>query len=261
MSEFLACIRPDQVTEGDYLAFLNQDARPEFERHLAECEFCQRELQVYRNLDNKVRRQFEFISSPARTLCPETQHVGEYIAGLLSGLEADKLRRHLATCEWCTAELTEMRRWLQAPDPLLEELPARPPDQPQSDRFEWLRRVVASLLKPHTLSYAEAGVRGTTEGLPLTFQAEELTIVLTVQAVGPRSQVLNILGLVQTDDGNLDALIGRKICLSSQGREVASEALDELGNFIFENVQPPQPFDLEIMLETRIIIVPDLQMN
>ena len=261
MSDILACIRPDQVTEGDYLAFLNQDVRPEFKRHLAECEFCQREIQVYRSLDNKVRRQFEFISSPARTLCPETGQIGDYAAGLLGPLEADKLRRHLSTCDWCNTELTQIRQWLREPDPLLEEQTARPPDQPQGERFEWLRRVVAGLLKPDTLSYAQAGVRGTAEGLPQTFQAEELTIVLTVQPASPRSRVLNILGLVQTDDGNLDELIGRKIRLLSQGQEVACEALDELGNFIFENVQPPQPFELEILLETRIIIVPDLQIN
>lgn len=261
MSELFACIQPDQVTEADYLAALNQDSRPEFKRHLAECEFCQREMQVYRNLNNKLSRQFEFISSPARTLCPETQRVGEYAAGLLGPMETAKLRQHLATCDRCSTEFAQISRWLLEPDALLEEQTAHPPDRPQGERFDWLRRVVATMLKPTTLSYAQPGVRGSAEGLPLTFQAEELTIVLTVQATGPRSQVLNILGLVQSEDGGIENLIGREIRLLSQGKEVASEALDELGNFIFENVQPPQPFELELTLETKIIVVPDLKLN
>lgn len=261
MSEFLACIQPDQVTEADYLAALNQDSRPEFKRHLADCEFCRREIQVYRNLDDRLRRQFEFISSPARTLCPETQRVGEYAAGLLGAMESAKLRQHLATCDWCANEAAQIKQWLLEPDALLQEPVVPPPDRPQGERFDWLRRVVATLSKPTTLSYAQSGVRGSADGLPQTFQAEELTIVLTVQAVGPRSHGLNILGLVQAGDGGIENLIGREIRLTSQGKEVASEALDELGNFIFENVQPPQPFELELTLETKIIVVPDLKLN
>lgn len=261
MSELFACIQPDQVNEADYLAALNQDARPEFQKHLVACEYCRRQLQIFRNLDNKVRRQFEFISSPARTLCPETQRLGEYVAGLMNVMESATMRQHLATCEWCSAEVAQLNTWLLEPDPLLEEATVRPPDQPPSEPFDWLRRVVATLLKPSSLSYAQAGVRGNADGLPQTYQAEELTIVLTLQPTGPRSQVLNILGLVQADDGGLDELIGRKIRLLSQGQPVASEALDELGNFVFEHVQTPQPFELEITLESRIIVVPDLKLN
>ncbi len=261
MSELFACIQPDQVNEADYLAALNQDSRPEFKQHLADCEFCQREIQVYRDLDNRVRRQFEFISSPARTLCPETQHAGEYAAGMLGPMEVAKLRQHLGNCEWCSTEVAQIKRWLLEPDALLEEQTAPPTDQSQGERFDWLRRVVATLLKPTTLSYAQSGVRGSAAGLPQTFQAEELTIILTVQAAGPRSQVLNILGLVQAGDGGIETLIGREIRLLSHGKEIATEALDELGNFIFENVQPLQPFELELSLETKIVVVPDLKLN
>ena len=261
MSELLACIQPDQVTEADYLAALTQDSRPEFKRHLDDCEFCRREIQVYRNLDNMVRRQFEFISGPTRTLCPEAQRVGEYASGLMGSMESAKMRQHLATCDWCKTEFEQISQWLLEPDALLEEQAAPPPNRPQGEKFDWVRRVVATLSKPTTLSYTHSGVRGSADSLPQTFQAEELTIVLAVQAVGPRSQGLNILGLVQAGDGALDDLIGREIRLLSQGKEVATEALDELGNFIFENVQPPQPFELEITLETKIIVVPNLKLN
>jgi hypothetical protein len=122
---------------------------------------------------------------------------------------------------------------------------------------------VATLLKSSNTApaYAQAGVRGSAEGLPLTFQAEEVTIVLTVQEVGPRSKGLNILGLVQSEAGPPEDLFGSEVRLLSQGLALASERLDELGNFFFENVQPPQPFELEITLASKIVMVPDLKLT
>lgn len=244
---------------------LNKDSRPEFEQHLAKCLFCQQEIQVYRDLDNKLRRQFEFINSPTRTLCPEAQRTGEFILGLMPPVESTKLSQHLAQCPWCAAEAEQMREWLRVPDALTEEQKNthRPPNIPAGERIDWLRRVVATLLKVDISapSYVKARVRGSTEGLPLTYQAENFTIVVTVQAAGPRSKGLNVLGLVQNEDGSLEELIGAEIRLISQGQTVATEILDELGNFIFEDVQPPQPFELEITLETKIVMVPDLKLN
>jgi hypothetical protein len=267
MTDQFACIQPDQVHEADYLAALNQDSRPEFERHLAECQFCRSELQVYRQLDTRLRRQFEFISSPARTLCPEAHRAGEYALGLMSPVESSKLRQHLAQCPHCTEESEEIRRWLLEPDSWLDDHKKanRPPDQSDwlaPDRTDWLHRVVATLLKSSTTApaYTQAGVRGSAEGLPLTFQAEEVTIVLTVQGVGPRTKALNILGLVQTEAGSPEDLFGSEVRLLSQGQSLASERLDELGNFFFENVQPPQPFELEITLASKIVMVPDLKL-
>lgn len=265
MTESFACIQPDQVNEADYLAALNKASRPEFERHLVQCEFCRNEIQVYRGLDNKLRRHFEFITSPARTLCPEAQRVGEFAAGLMVPLESAKMRQHLAQCAWCNTEAEQIRQWLSEPDAWLIEPSRRPPDQPNlpiTERLDRLRRVVATLLKPDNSapSLARSGVRGRDEGMALTFQAEEVTIILTVQEVGPRSKALNITGLVQAEDTSLEALAGKEVCLLYQGQAFATDALDELGNFIFEDVQPPQPFELEITLENKIIAVPDLKL-
>ncbi len=267
MTDQFACIQPDQVREADYLAALNQDSRPEFERHLAECEFCRNELQVYRQLDSRLRRQFEFISSPARTLCPEAHLAGEYALGLMSPVESSKLRQHLAQCPYCTAESDQIRGWLLEPDSWLDDTKKanRPPDQADwlaPNRADWLHRVVATLLKSTTTApaYAQAGVRGSADGLPLTFQAEEVTIVLSVLAVSPRSKALNILGLVQSEAGSPEELAGAEVRLLSQGLALASERLDELGNFFFENIQPPQPFELEITLDSKIVMVPDLKL-
>lgn len=268
MNELIACIQPDQVHEADYLAALNKDLRPEFERHLAACEFCRHEVEAYRQWDTRLRRQFEFISSPARTLCPEAQRTGEYALGLMSPVESGKLRQHLAQCPHCTAESDQIRRWLLEPDAWLDDPKKanRPPDQPNfwaGEKADWLQRVVATLLKTSTTApeYALTGVRGGPEGLPLTFQAEEVTIVLTIQPAGPRTKALNILGLVQTEDGSPESVAGAEVRLLSQGQALAAEMLDELGNFFFENVQPPPPFELEITLKSKIVMIPDLKLN
>lgn len=265
MTEPLACIQPDQVNDADYLAALNQDLRPEFERHLAQCEFCRNELQVYRAQDNKLRRHFEFISSPDRTLCPEAQRIGEYVAGLMSPLESTKMRQHLAQCAWCRTEAEQLQQWFALPDSLLAEPSKRPPDRLAGERsgLDRLRRVVATLLRPDngSPSYARAGVRGAAESDSLTFQAEEVTIILTVQPEGPRSKTLNITGLVQAEDTAPEALVGKEVHLLYEGKEFATDALDDTGNFFFEEVQPPQPFELDIVLDDKIISVPDLRLS
>ena len=109
--------------------------------------------------------------------------------------------------------------------------------------------------------YAHAGVRGEAEGGSLTFQAEDVTIILTAQPEGPRSKTLNITGLVQVENTAPDALVGKEVHLVYEGVHFATDTLDDTGNFFFEEIEPPQPFQLDIILDDRIISVTDLRLS
>ncbi len=262
MTERLVCVSPSQVNDEDYLAALAHDARPEFTRHLSECAFCRQELAVYRRLDEGMHLQFGFITSPARALCEEAQRLGDYLLGLLSPVEARKVQQHLLSCTFCSQEVAELQTWLS-----LEPAPGEEADPSHSgpvQPWSWLRRVVATLLtvnQGNTPSYALAGVRGSDEGLPKTYQAEEIWVTLTIQPSQPRSKELMVLGLVQRDNQPMEATAGAEVRLSEGGLTLATETVDDLGNFVFDEVVAPQHFDLEIKLGDKVVLVPNLGMN
>ena len=265
MTETLKCIQPLQVHEEDYLTALTAEARPEFLQHLQQCQYCQQELAAYNQLDTQLHQQLGFIISPARALCPAPQQLGEFGLGMLGQAQTRQIKQHLESCEWCPAELTSLQTWLSESDPFLQEQPTMTSSKLRdaATPFEWVRRVVASLVStgPRQANYVLAGVRGDSEGLPLTYQAEEVYITVTIQLAAPRSKDLMVLGLVQRDNQPVEATAGAQVRLSDSGTTLATEVVDELGNFVFAQVDAPSSFDLEITLDDKIVLVPNLSIN
>ena len=257
MTELLECINPAQVDDADYLAAIEDDVRPAFASHLEKCRYCQRELETYRAQDQLMHRQFAFISGPERALCGETQRLGEFILKMLTPVESKKLDEHIKHCQYCAAEVVDLEKWLPEPQPLARSNEDGPLYQ--------LRRVIAHLLNPGEVTnkpnFVMAGVRGSDEGLPQTYQAEEVSITVTIQALSPHSKSSMVLGLVQCDNQPMEATAGAKVCIRDAETILATETVDELGNFIFAEVTAPDHFDLEITLEDKIVLVPNLSLN
>ncbi len=255
MSEILRCVQPDQVLDEDYLAVLDSNPRPSFSQHLQSCLFCQNELAAYRKLDIAIHQDFSFITSSERVLCPSSQKLGEFALDLLVAVERNQVTNHLANCPYCPAELTALSGWVLADDPLLGKVAVAP--------LSGLRRIIAILLNQAgtTPGYALAGVRGDSEKLPRNYQAEEVSVTLTIQTVAPRSRDLLVMGLVQRDNYPMDATAGAQVRLSEGGHILATEIIDELGNFVFEQITAPEHFDLEITLDDKIVMVPNLALN
>ena len=259
MNEILQCVEPAQVLDEDYLAALAADARPQFTQHLAGCPFCQQELAAYRNLDDRLHQQFAFVTRPSRTMCPEASQLGEYALNRLDGVALSQIERHLASCRFCPGELAMLRPFLLEADPAIDLQLAT-----SGGLFAGLRRVIATLLgagSSGSLNYVQAGVRGSDEGLPQTYQAEEVYVTLTIQQAAPRSRDLMVLGLVQRDNFPLEATAGARVRLRDAGLTLATEEIDDAGNFIFPQVTAPAQFDLEITLDDKIVTVPGLSRN
>ncbi len=263
----LKCIDPSQVSETDHLTALWGEASPDFELHRQKCEYCQNEIQLYRTQDSQLQRQLTFIHSPARALCPEAQQLGDFLVGMLSTKEGQNVADHLNTCSYCSAELADLQAWW----PETRIRPTAGKLQPSGELFpnvkplKWLRRVLAITMQLGQATtqpqYALAGVRGSAEGLPMTFQAEEVSITLTIQPLTPSSKIHLVLGLVQRDNYPIDSTTGAEVRLYGDGTTLATERIDELGNFAFDAVTPTDFFDLELTLEDKIVLVQNLTLN
>lgn len=273
MTPILQCIDPDQVNDEDYLAVITRNTRPGFVSHLDKCEFCRSELQAYQSLDNTMRRQFGFILHNKRLMCPNPQKIGEYVLGMLPAIEHIATGEHIKSCPHCSAELADIRSFVlddeeqavvikpSAKEPVLN---SRPSD---ADKLEWLRRVVARMIEAvnplQTPGYALAGVRGETTDLPLTYQAEEVLVTVTVQALKPHSKERMVLGMVQRDNSPMEATSGAIVRLYAGETTLATETIDELGNFIFDQIVPlsSDTLGLEITLNDKIVLVENLPIH
>ncbi len=247
MSLSSSCIAPEQVTDRDFLDF-DRPVRPEFTMHLASCSFCRQECQAYKLYDLRLRERLAFKTAPARQSCPAPQRLGEYSIGLLPQPERQTVTAHLLGCAWCQQENESLLAWL-APD-----VPAL-----NVSAVSHLRRVAASLLSgPKSGNYGLAGVRGSSDGWPAVYQAEDITVTLTFQpAANLRSEYM-LIGMVQSMSNPPVSLEGVKLTFLRQGTAFAVEQVDDLGNFLFEGLAAALPFELELSLADKVVELNDL---
>lgn len=272
MTYLLECIDPDQVNDADYLAAITRNTRPGFAIHLDKCDYCQGELKAFQHLDNSMRRQFGFILNHQRLMCPTSQQIGEFVLKMLPAIEQITIGEHVKNCPHCAAELADLREFILDEDPQpvtvkpsVKEVLTQPRPEP-SAKLDWLRRVVAHLIETvtgpaPTPGYALAGVRGETSDLPLTYQAEEVLVTVTVQALKPHSKECMVLGMVQRDNFPMEATSGALVRLYTGETTLATETIDDLGNFVFDEVIPSGMLGLEITLEDKVVLVENLPIN
>ncbi len=109
----LSCVAPDEIAEGDLLAYLNHLASPIVVAHMARCAACTAEVadlkQIYALLAGAI----------PRLDCPSAEMLLAYKNNALSGAESRKIKKHLKVCDACGEELellevpwTENSTWL-----------------------------------------------------------------------------------------------------------------------------------------------------
>jgi hypothetical protein len=275
MTQILQCIDPDQVNDEDYLACITRNTRPGFVSHLDKCAFCQSELKAYQALDNTMRRQFSFILPHQRLMCPNAQKIGEYVLGrILPAIEHIALGEHIRSCPHCSAEMADIKSFVLddeeqtvAVKPSAKE-PVLTTRVGSTDKLEWLRRVVARMIEAvnnplQAPGYALAGVRGETSDLPLTYQAEEVLVTVSVQALKPHGKERMVLGMVQRDNSPMEATSGATVRLYAGATTLATEIIDELGNFVFDEIVPlsEDNLGLEITLSDKVVLVENLPVH
>jgi len=217
----MPCALPPQPDDGELLAYLDGEDRPEIEAHLRACRHCldrARELAAYN--DRLVARLYRF-------MCPSSLDLGEYVLGMLSAGGADGIEGHLRECPRCQAEVAQLRTYLADVEPDIAHGVSR-------GALDVIRSLVARLVSgprgsmgtgAPSLVPALAGIRGEGEGL-CVYRADEVQIALEVHEDADRPDRWILFGLVMgTETGDMTARLVR------DGQEVAASEMTDLGNF------------------------------
>ena len=181
------CISPPKLDDYTLLMYIDGDAAPQVAAHLRLCPHCQaRALQL-------AQVQGRLVTQLYRITCPSPLELGEYHLGVLPPAQTEPITRHLRECPHCTGEVAQLADYLAELEPSLgHDLLAQIEERV---RVLVARLVSGGPLGGPALAPAFAPVRGTDRG-PLTYQAEDIQVVIEVQQQATRPDLGMILGLV-----------------------------------------------------------------
>ena len=244
----MKCISPGAIAPEAYIAYIDGEAAPDVARHIAECPACAAAAAEYATAQRRLHGRLW------RVTCPTAQELGEYELQLLRPAEHTRIAAHIVACPRCEEEMRQLRAYLASEEPI----PVRPAER--------LRRVVATLFTPGA-GVAAAGLRGSSAGGPLTYQAAGLTITLDLEPA-PRGGV-NVTGLLVEDDvtgllwqdaTGAESATSQSAALVAADDTVRSAPVDEYGNFSFDAVATGA-YRLEVMVGDRLVVIEELRIQ
>lgn len=237
------CIEPGRIAAEDLLAYATGQADGQTVGHIAACPACQAEAATYATIDDTLRTRLY------RVDCPDAQTLGELALDMLAPQEELAVRGHLALCGHCRDELAILGTAVKGD--VMEDLIAPPGP---------LARLVARLLPAPGLRPAYGGVRGTAEGAPLTYQAGDVTVSLTIEADGNGpARRWTVLGLV-VDEASETPPSGSQVRLLQAGGVAREAMLDEVGNFTVPDLERGL-YDLELTFAAGLIAVEGIEVG
>jgi hypothetical protein len=236
----MSCIRPGAVSTEDLVAYIAGEASELVADHVRACPQCSVEARGYARAERRLRPVLD------RVACPSPHQLGEFELGLVVGDERWTIAGHVAECRRCAEELRTLRAFL-VDDRLREPTLA-----------ERTRRVVAALLAPSP-GLAYGGLRGAGVTPTRTFRADDVTITLGPGPVARRGRA-SLDGLIIGDQGDADQFNAREVRLIPTSGPPIVAFVDDLGNFLIEDVAPGV-YRLELDLADRLIVVDDVPLN
>ncbi|HEX5504106.1 MAG TPA: hypothetical protein VFW96_15880 [Thermomicrobiales bacterium] len=239
----MKCIDPDAATPEDLLAYADGDAPPTIVEHVRACPACAAAAAGYAATQRRLRERLH------RFDCPSSQAIGDYELGLLAPAERTRMAAHVVACPQCAGELRVLRDFL-ASEPAALTRPAAGPGA--------LRRVVATLLAPAP-GAAYAGLRGADDATAETYQAGGVTIALDTQFDRRRGRGA-LTGLLWQDDPAAADLAGAAATLLAPDGTTRTAALDDVGNFAFDDLAPGQ-YQVEVALGDQLVTLPELRIG
>lgn len=234
------CISPGAVTSDDLIAHLDDNATELVDAHLQACASCRAEAR------SLAETQRSFRTVLRRFDCPCPQQIGEYELGLVDPEQRQQLAAHVVDCPRCTEELATMRAFLADRRDL----------EPRSSRSPFV--VIAELLAPRT-QLAMAGFRGSEDDQDLAYRAGEVTITVG-PGLGSRVGRWSVVGLILSESGELEADDAAEIQLTQADDTVATTNVDDLGNFVFDDVRAGR-YGLRLLLADRTIVVENVRIG
>lgn len=233
------CTAPGAVSADDLLAYVRGEAQQAIGEHVQRCEACRARGAEYAEAERALAGAF------FRRSCPPSITIGEYALGALPGDEAGAVAQHLFECPHCAEERRGFSSFLaERDDPELREgVVART-----------LRRLFARPLGPPMV--AAGALRGDEDGGTTSFAIEGYQLIVGVQRPA-RGSGRVVVGLLQQ---GFEEAAGISAHLFSGEHLLQSATVDDLGNFILDNVQSGE-YRLELGLPDAVVVVEPLRVS
>ena len=189
--------------------------------------------------------QGRLVQSLYRHDCPPTQSLGDYALQLLPTAERVALATHVNACPHCATELAQIRTFLA--------VEADAPPLGLAERGRRLFVALAALPAP----IPHAALRGIGAGGGQTYQVEDIAITLDPLASAPHGRG-TLTGLIvrERDDSLADA----PVTLTSPDGTAQTTTIDEIGNFVFEEIAAGD-YQLEVRIGDDTIVIRDLHIG
>jgi hypothetical protein len=216
----MKCIAPTAISEEQLLAYVDGEGDEETIAHIQSCAHCAQRVQSYATDQALLRLVFHHIE------CPDAQILAEYHAGLLSTDQQTAVEDHLKICVACSREIADLDRFLT-------EVPLIPISQTLVGQ---LKRIIARKIPASTdsmLQQPALAFRGATSAPPDTYQADDIKLMVGLEADGLQAGRKMILGLTSREGQSLASLAGAQVQLRRGETTIAVEEVDNLGNFVF----------------------------
>lgn len=243
------CLFPPALSDGQLLAYVEGEATPDITAHMAQCPPCQKRATAL------ARQQRRLRATLYRAACPPSLALGEYQLRLLPPARMLSIQTHLQSCPHCQRELAQLSGFLadEAVAPMIETGPSP---------LTSVRVLIAQLIDQMTNANpfggptpALAGLRGAPEE-QYVYAAEEIQVIIEVKDDPQHVDRHVILGLVLGLDLSQPAMVS----LGQVGQMLATEAIDDLGNFVFAALLSGL-YTLQIRATEVEVQLPDLQIG
>jgi hypothetical protein len=223
----------------DLIAAVDGEAEEQVLDHLRDCPHCASRAHEIDELQQLLRQRLY------RILCPSSDDLLAYRQGWLDERRTLELRKHLRDCPHCGSELR-----------LLDEAAGAPPWPPPLNR---LRRLIAMALPAQQQPLAVyGGLRGAYGG-QYAYRAEHLELTLDVQRVANRPERVVLVGMLFDEDAPPGEMQRATASLLEGDYVVSSTALDELGNFVLDDIAPGD-YSLSLRLPELEVVVEALSL-
>ena len=204
----LRCINPDEIKEGDLLAYLYGDAPPRVGRHIAACAFCAAQVEQLRAVNAALLSLFY------RSGCPTAETLAAFVLDRLPAVEKLRVAAHVRTCPACAAEVASVGGLADEPPTLLG----------------WLKEKLSQATLARQTAFSPAPLRGPGwwKG---RFEADDLVVTLAVYGDGLTGRVRR--------RSDLSGVAGEAwLVEGSDERNVPYATIDEHGRFQFDSPAP-----------------------
>lgn len=224
------CINTTEIQEGDLLAYVWGESRPEVAAHISRCAFCAAETADLRLLETA------FQTALYRADCPETDTLLQYHLGMLPTKQQKQVQTHLTTCSHCQAEI---QRFLPKPA--------------QPSWLERLQQTGKTVLEAIQIPQMQPVLALRGESHQKVYQVGAYQVVLATEPPMAAENRWGVEGQVmQLADPT--AVLQGTASLWQADTQVASDTVDEFGYFELENITSGE-YTLHIELPTDTIVI------